>query len=167
MRSGRYPRFEGGQSQSYADGGLVWVDYRVVVDVAVVADSDRFVVVLVDPVERVYGLCGHRKKEKRGGGARSGRGTNPSEAGGTTPLTCAVLIHLHRPVVHFRHGLHLDVVAVAIVFPLPVDVRGEVLRHVVGEIISILHLQDESRVRTRAGRTGRFGTREASEWLTR
>lgn len=46
-------------------------------------------------------------------------------------LTCAVLVDLHRPVVHLRHGLHLDVVAVTVVFPFPVDVCGEVFCHVV------------------------------------
>lgn len=53
-----YPRFEGGQSQSDPDGGLVGVHHRVVVDVAVVAHSDWLVVVLVDAVERIDWLCG-------------------------------------------------------------------------------------------------------------
>lgn len=48
-----YPGFEGGQSQAHTNGGLVGVDNRVVVDVAVVAHSDRLVVVLVDAVECV------------------------------------------------------------------------------------------------------------------
>lgn len=48
-----YPWFEGGQSQSDPDRGLVGVHHRVVVDVAVVAHSDRLVVVLVDAVESV------------------------------------------------------------------------------------------------------------------
>lgn len=51
--SGGYPGLEGGQSQAHADGGLVGVDHRVVVDVAVVAHSDWLVVVLVDAVECV------------------------------------------------------------------------------------------------------------------
>ncbi len=59
-------------------------------------------------------------------------------------LTCAVLVHLHRSVVHLSHSLHLNVFAMAIVFPLPVDVRGEILRHVVGEIVSVLHLERRS-----------------------
>lgn len=67
---------------------------------------------------------------------------------GTDGLTCAVLVHLHRSVVHLRHGLHLDVVAVAIVFPLPVDVCGEVLCHVVGKIVGILHLGGKKRQKT-------------------
>lgn len=50
---GGYPGFEGGQSQAHTDGGLVGVDNRVVVDVAVVAHSDWLVVVLVDAVECV------------------------------------------------------------------------------------------------------------------
>lgn len=58
-----YPGFEGGQAQPDPDGGLVGVHHRVVVDVAMVADSDWLVVVLVDTVERVDWLCGR----KRGG----------------------------------------------------------------------------------------------------
>lgn len=58
--------------------------------------------------------------------------------------TCAVLVHLHRPVVHLCHGLHLNVVAMAVVFPLPVDVGGKVLCDIVGEVVSILHLQKRS-----------------------
>jgi len=59
-----YPGFEGGQTQSDPDCGLVGIDHRVVVDVAVVAHSDWLVVVLVDAVKRVDWLCGRR----RGGG---------------------------------------------------------------------------------------------------
>lgn len=65
-----YPGFEGRESQSNTNGGLVWVDYRVVVDVAVVADSDGFVVVLVDTVKGVYWLCdGKRGKQGQKGEA--------------------------------------------------------------------------------------------------
>lgn len=58
-------------------------------------------------------------------------------------LTCAVLVHLHWPVVHLSHCLHLNVVAMAIVFPLPIDVCGEVLCYIVGEIVCVLHLKEK------------------------
>lgn len=48
-----YPGLEGGQTQAHPDGGLVGVHHGVVVDVAVVADSDWLVVVLVDAMECV------------------------------------------------------------------------------------------------------------------
>lgn len=66
--------------------------------------------------------------------------------------TCAILVHLHGPVVHLSHGLHLNVVAMAVVFPLPVDVGGEVLCDIVGEVVSILHLQNRSESQVCAGR---------------
>ena len=71
-------------------------------------------------------------------------------------LTCAVLVHLHRSVVHLSHGLHLDVVAMAIVFPLPIDVCGEVLCHVVGEIVGVLHLEGKTTLLSEPERTDRL-----------
>lgn len=65
--------------------------------------------------------------------------------------TCAILIHLHRPVVHLRHGLHLNVVAMAVVFPFPVDIGGEVLRDIVGEVVCVLHLHNRSEGRGQCG----------------
>lgn len=59
-----YPWFEGGQSQPDPDRSLVGVHHRVVVDVAVVAHSDRLVVVLVDAVERVDWFCGSRRRRR-------------------------------------------------------------------------------------------------------
>ena len=61
-----YPWFEGGQSQPDADRSLVGVHHGVVMDVAVVAHSDRLVVVLVDTVERVDWFCGSRRRRRRG-----------------------------------------------------------------------------------------------------
>lgn len=66
---GGYPGFEGGQSQADADGGLVGVDNRVVVDVAVVAHSDWLVVVLVDAMECVDWLYGTERQRTRWVGA--------------------------------------------------------------------------------------------------
>lgn len=57
LSRGRYPWFEGWKSEPDADRSLVGVHHRVVVDVAVVADSDWLVVVLMDTVERVDWLC--------------------------------------------------------------------------------------------------------------
>lgn len=81
---------------------------------------------------------------RKGSEVRQVRPGTGSPRSPTKWLTCAVLVDLHRSVVHFSHGLHLNVVAMAIVFPFPVDVCGEVLCHIVGEVISILHLQDKS-----------------------
>lgn len=67
----------------------------------------------------------------------SGRGVG----GGGGP-TCAILVHLHWSIVHLCHSLHLNVVSMTVVFPFPVNVGGEVLCHVVGEVIGILHLQE-------------------------
>lgn len=134
-----YPRFEGGQSQSDPDRGLVGINHGVVVDVAVVAHSDWFVVVLMDAVERVDWFWRKRRRWLLDGCDWL------TAMKVVSRLTCAVLVNLHWPVVHLRHGLHLDVVAVAVVFPLPVDVCGEVLCHVVGEIICVLHLNAKSK----------------------
>lgn len=49
----------------------------------------------------------------------------------STPHTCAILVNFYRPVVHLRHCLHLNVVPMTVVFPLPVDVCGEVFSHIV------------------------------------
>lgn len=50
-----------------------------------------------------------------------GAGTGSDQEWSTSPThyrsTCAVLVHLHRPVVHLCHGLHLNVVAMAVAFP--------------------------------------------------
>lgn len=48
-----YPRFEGGEAKSHSNSGFVGVHHRVVVNVTMVAYSDWFVVILMDPVERV------------------------------------------------------------------------------------------------------------------
>lgn len=61
-RAGSYPRFEGGQAEAHADGGLVGVDNRVVVDVTVVAHSDGLVVILLDAVEGVDWLCERKRR---------------------------------------------------------------------------------------------------------
>lgn len=134
-----YPRFEGRQSQSDPDRGLVGINHGVVVDVAVVAHSDWFVMVLMDAVESVDWFWRKRRRKLLDGCDWL------TAMKVVSRLTCAVLVNLHWPVVHLRHGLHLDVVAMAVVFPLPVDVCGEVLCHVVGEIICVLHLNAKSK----------------------
>ena len=45
-------------------------------------------------------------------------------------LTCAVLVDLNATVEHLCHGLHLNVVSHAALVALPVDISGEVLRHI-------------------------------------
>lgn len=109
-----------------------------------VADADGFILVLMDPMECVDGFC--RKREGRSIHSGPGRLRSGSASCSSTHhrSTCAVLVHLHGPVVHLCHGLHLNVVAMAVVFPLPVDVGGEVLCYIVGEVVSILHLQNRS-----------------------
>ena len=52
-RTGTHPWFEGREAQAHSDGGFVWVHYRVIVYVTVVADSDWLVIVLMDTMERV------------------------------------------------------------------------------------------------------------------
>lgn len=75
-----------------------------------------------------------KKEEESGrGGGLGGGGGGP---------TCAILVHLHWSIVHLGHSLHLNVVSMTVVFPFPVNVGGEVLCHVVGEVIGILHLQE-------------------------
>lgn len=59
----------------------------------------------------------------------------------TEKHTCALLVNFYWPIVHLCHSLHLDMVPVAVVFPLPVDVCGEVFCHVVREVVCILHLK--------------------------
>lgn len=71
--------------------------------------------------------------------------------------TCAILVNLHRSIVHLCHSLHLNMVAVTVVFPLPVDVSGEIFCYVIGKVIGILHLQCE-----RASRLE--GRRKAPIW---
>lgn len=46
-------------------------------------------------------------------------------------------------VVHLSHGLHLQVIPVAVVTALPVDVLLEILRYKLGEVVSILQLERE------------------------
>lgn len=48
-----------------------------------------------------------------------------------------VAVDLHGAVVHFAHGLQLDVVAVASRLPLPPHVVVKVLRHVLAEVVSV------------------------------
>ena len=47
-----------------------------------------------------------------------------------TPLTCAIFIHLNHPIVHFCHSLHLNVVTIALVGSLSVNVLLEVLCYI-------------------------------------
>ena len=59
----------------------------------------------------------------------------------TEGLTDAVLVDLDCPVVHLSHGLHLQVVTVAVVRALAVDILLKVLCHKLREVISIFQLQ--------------------------
>lgn len=60
---------------------------------------------------------------------------------GTSAYTCAILVNLHRSVVHLCHSLHLNMVAMTVVFPFAVNVSGEIFCHVIGEVVGILHLK--------------------------
>ena len=51
--AGTYPWFEWREAQPHADGRFVGVHHWVVMDVAMVTDSDWFIFVLIDTVERV------------------------------------------------------------------------------------------------------------------
>lgn len=64
-----------------------------------------------------------------------------TETGETGAYTCAILVNLHRSVVHLCHSLHLNMVAMTVVFPFAVNVSGEIFCHVIGEVIGILHLK--------------------------
>ena len=55
-------------------------------------------------------------------------------------LTCAILIHLNGPIVQFAYGLHLHVVAMAMVQFLAGQVEVEVLGDVRLEIVLVLSL---------------------------
>ena len=59
-----------------------------------------------------------------------------------TALTNAVLVDFNGSVVHLSHSLHLQVVAVAVVRTLAVDVLLKIFRHKLREIVSILQLQE-------------------------
>ena len=59
----------------------------------------------------------------------------------TEPHTDAVLVDLNGSVVHLGHCLHLQVVAIAVVTPLPIDVLLKVLRDKLREVVGILQLQ--------------------------
>ena len=50
---------------------------------------------------------------------------------------------LNSSVVHLSHGLHLQVVAIAVVTALPVDVLLEILCHKLREVVCILQLERE------------------------
>ena len=64
-----------------------------------------------------------------------------TETGSKGSLTCGVLVDLNRPIVHLCNGLHLNVVAITLIQPLPVDVVLKILvRNILGEIVSIFHL---------------------------
>ena len=50
---------------------------------------------------------------------------------------------LNSSVVHLSHGLHLQVIPVAVVTSFPVDVLLKILRHKLGEVVCILQLERE------------------------
>ena len=57
-------------------------------------------------------------------------------------FTCGVLKHFNGSVVDLCNGLHLNVVAIATVKPLPVDVVLKILiSHVLGEVVHVLELE--------------------------
>ena len=58
-------------------------------------------------------------------------------------LTSGVLVDLYRSIVHLSQSLHFNVVAIALILALAVDVVIKVLvRNVLGEIVGILQLQE-------------------------
>ena len=57
------------------------------------------------------------------------------------PLTNAVLVNLDGSVVHFSHGLHLKVVAIAMIRSLAINILFKILSHKLREIVSILQLE--------------------------
>ena len=65
--------------------------------------------------------------------------------------TDAILVDFNGPVVHLSHGLHLKVIAIAVVIALPVDVLLEILRHILRKVVGILQLW-EGEKRERGGR---------------
>ena len=141
---------EVGKPEAHAERGEVWVDDGVVVDVVVVADTDRR---LVRPggLKRVDGFlatatatatakrrtqattttCTLSAGASTGATAANRSPPSPPRAGASAaivtcasgacrvaaPDTCAVGVHLDVPVEHLGHGLHLEVVAVAVVGP--------------------------------------------------
>lgn len=52
-----YPWFKGGEAQPDPNTGLVGIHHRVIMDVLVVTDTYRLIVVLLDAVERINWLC--------------------------------------------------------------------------------------------------------------
>ena len=63
-------------------------------------------------------------------------------------LTNAVLVNLNGSVVHLSHGLHLEVIAVAVIGTLAIDVLLEILRHKLREVLSVLQLIERRSVCT-------------------
>ena len=58
-------------------------------------------------------------------------------------LTCGVLKDLDGSVVDLSNGLHLNVVAIATVKPLPVDVVLKILiSHILREVVHVLKLEE-------------------------
>lgn len=55
-------------------------------------------------------------------------------------LTNTVLVNFNRSIVHLCHGLHLQVVAVAVIRALAVYVLLKILSHKLREVLSILQL---------------------------
>lgn len=51
-----YPRFKGGEAQPHPNTGLVGIHHRVIMDVLVVTDTYRLIVVLLYAVERINWL---------------------------------------------------------------------------------------------------------------
>ena len=49
----------------------------------------------------------------------------------------AVAVDVNRSAVHLRQGLNLQVVPMDVTPPLPPDILGKVLRHVLGEVVCI------------------------------
>lgn len=60
----------------------------------------------------------------------------------------AVAVHLHRPIEHLRHGLHLQVVAVAPVPPLAIEVLREALGHKLRKVVALRLLATRPRARS-------------------
>ena len=83
---------------------------------------------------------------------RRERGKGPASFVVQECHTCSILEHFNGPVVHLSQCLHLQVVAIAMITPLPVDVLLEILCNKLREIVHVLELERERDERKRETR---------------